>query len=93
MGAMMESNTTDMFQPVSEPTTEVYSVIKDVLLALEEKGYNPANQLVGYLMSGDPTYITSLNNARAKIAGVSRDELVEELVRAYMEHYHIGKDK
>ena len=52
--------------------------------ALSEKGYNPVNQIVGYIMSGDPTYITSHNNARSLIMKVERDELVEELLKEYI---------
>ena len=52
--------------------------------ALKEKGYNPVNQLVGYIMSGDPTYITSHNGARSLIMKIERDELVEELLAAYI---------
>jgi uncharacterized protein (UPF0297 family) len=62
---------------------------RDTLLAvydaMREKGYDPVNQIVGYLLSGDPTYITSYNNARYLISRVERDELVEELVRSYIE--------
>jgi uncharacterized protein (UPF0297 family) len=53
--------------------------------ALKEKGYNPVNQIVGYIMSGDPTYITSHNNARSMIMKAERDELVEEMLIAYIE--------
>ena len=55
-----------------------------MLEALTEKGYNPVNQIVGYIMSGDPTYITSYKNARSKIMKVERDELVEEMLRQYI---------
>ena len=62
---------------------------RDTLLsvydAMREKGYDPVNQIVGYLLSGDPTYITSHNNARYLISRIERDELLEELVRAYVE--------
>ena len=62
---------------------------KDTLISvydsMREKGYDPVNQIVGYLLSGDPTYITSHNNARYLISRVERDELLEELVRAYVE--------
>ena len=72
--------------------TQHYSIPKEELLtteqifsrvhkALAEKGYDPVNQIVGYIMSGDPTYITSHNNARGIIAKVERDELIEEAVR------------
>ena len=57
-----------------------------VYKALKEKGYNPVNQIVGYIMSGDPTYITSHNNARSLIMKVERDELVEEVLKTYIEN-------
>ncbi|MEA5059210.1 MAG: IreB family regulatory phosphoprotein [Clostridia bacterium] len=60
-------------------------VIMQVYTAMEEKGYDPVNQIVGYLISGDPTYITSYNNARYLIRMLERDELLEELVRFYVE--------
>mgnify|MGYP002663107597 CR=1 FL=1 len=63
-------------------------VVKCVYEALKEKGYNPVNQLVGYILSGDPTYITSHNGARNLIRQVERDELLEEMVKNY-----IGLDK
>jgi uncharacterized protein (UPF0297 family) len=59
-------------------------VLSTVYEALQEKGYNPINQIVGYLISGDPAYIPRHNNARAIIGRLERDELIEELVRAYM---------
>ena len=61
------------------------SILDDVYAALKEKGYNPVTQIVGYIMSGDPSYITSHNNARALIRKIERDELLEELVKAYAE--------
>lgn len=63
----------------------VSEVILRVYQALVERGYNPVNQIVGYIMSGDPTYITSLNNARSLIMKVERDEILEELMRNYVE--------
>jgi uncharacterized protein (UPF0297 family) len=64
---------------------------KDILLyvynALEEKGYNPVNQLVGYLITGDPTYITTFNEARTMIKKIERDEILEELVTHYIDSY------
>ena len=64
--------------------------IKDILLnvyaALQEKGYDPVNQIVGYILSGDPTYITGYNNARNLIRRVERDEILEELVKCYIEN-------
>ena len=62
----------------------VSEVILRVYQALVERGYNPVNQIVGYIMSGDPTYITSHKNARALIMKVERDELVEEMLKAYI---------
>lgn len=61
-------------------------VIRDVCRAMAGKGYNPINQLVGYLLSGDPAYVTSHNDARNKIRKLERDEVLEELVRAYLAH-------
>ena len=63
----------------------VSEVILRVYQALVERGYNPVNQIVGYIMSGDPTYITSHNNARSLIMKVERDEIHEELMRNYVE--------
>ncbi|MDI6600722.1 MAG: IreB family regulatory phosphoprotein [Thermoanaerobacteraceae bacterium] len=60
-------------------------ILKEVYNALKEKGYNPVNQIVGYLLSGDPTYITSYKNARGLIKKLERDELVEELVKYYLQ--------
>ena len=60
-------------------------VIAIVYKALSEKGYNPVNQIVGYIMSGDPTYITSHNNARSLIMKVERDEIVEEVLKEYID--------
>ena len=63
-------------------TTE--EVLKSVYNALEEKGYNPIDQMVGYILSGDPSYITSHNNARNIIRHIERDDLVEDLLRNYL---------
>ena len=59
-------------------------ILKEVYKALEEKGYNPINQIVGYILSGDPTYITSHNNARNLIRQIERDELLEKMVKSYI---------
>jgi uncharacterized protein (UPF0297 family) len=64
--------------------TPVRRVLNEVIAALAEKGYNPVNQLVGYLLSGDPTFITSHRNARNTIRRVERDEIIEELVKSYL---------
>ena len=63
---------------------DVSDVLRDVYFALVEKGYNPINQIVGYIMSGDPTYITSHKNARSLIMKVERDEILEELMASYI---------
>jgi len=69
-----------------EPESEIKTVLKEVYEALNEKGYNPNYQIVGYILSGDPTYITSHKNARTKIGRIERDALMEELVKDYVEH-------
>ena len=61
-------------------------IIHHVCNAMEEKGYNPINQLVGYLLSGDPAYVTSHKDARNQIRSLERDEILEELVRSYLEN-------
>jgi len=76
---------TMMFQVKAEDYNEVRETLIKVYEALEEKGYNPINQIVGYLLSGDPAYITSHNNARSMIRKIERDELIEELVRHYLQ--------
>lgn len=78
------SNNTQYFKEVQEPKIEVGQVLEYVYKALSEKGYNPVNQIVGYIMSGDPTYITSHNNARVMIMKVERDELIEEALHYYI---------
>lgn len=75
---------TQFFKVETEPEISVKEVLADVYHALTEKGYNPVNQIVGYIMSGDPTYITSFKNARSLIMKVERDELVEEMLKEYI---------
>lgn len=79
-------NNTQFFTVQTEPELQVSDVLEIVYKALKEKGYNPVNQIVGYIMSGDPTYITSHNNARSLIMKVERDELVEEVLKTYIEN-------
>ena len=74
---MSKIDSTQNFKVVSESENRVGDILKQVYQAMTEKGYNPVNQIVGYIMSGDPTYITSHNNARSLIMKVERDELVE----------------
>jgi uncharacterized protein (UPF0297 family) len=76
---------TMMFRVVTEENVSANEVLHSVYEALKEKGYNPINQIVGYLLSGDPAYITSHKNARALIRKLERDEILEELVRSYLE--------
>ena len=79
-------NNTQFFTVQKEPELQVSDVLEIVYKALKEKGYNPVNQIVVYIMSGDPTYITSHNNARSLIMKVERDELVEEVLKTYIEN-------
>ena len=71
---------------IHESNIEVTDILEQVYEALSEKGYNPVNQIVGYIMSGDPTYITSHKGARSMIMKVERDELVEELLKEYIKN-------
>lgn len=75
---------TQQFKPVSDSANTADKILRRVYLALRTKGYDPITQIVGYLMSGDPTYITSYDNARSLICRVERDEIIEELVRFYV---------
>jgi uncharacterized protein (UPF0297 family) len=76
---------TIMFRTKNEDNSPPRQVLEAVYQALTEKGYHPVNQIVGYLLSGDPAYITSHQNARALIRKLDRDDLLEELVRSYLE--------
>ena len=82
---MQNLRNTQYFKVEKEPELQVKDVLKVVFEAMREKGYNPVNQIVGYIMSGDPTYITSHNNARSLIMKVERDELVEEILKSYID--------
>ena len=82
---MADLQRTQSFVTVQEKKIEVREVLERVYQALTEKGYNPVNQIVGYIMSGDPTYITSYAGARNLISKVERDEILEELMKVYME--------
>ena len=81
----MGRNNTQFFHVVKEQEYDVASILKDVYEALTEKGYNPVSQIVGYIMSGDPTYITSHKNARSLIMKVERDEILEVLFENYID--------
>ncbi|MCO1600111.1 IreB family regulatory phosphoprotein [Desulfosporosinus nitroreducens] len=76
---------TMMFKAVGDETISAHDILQKVYAALQEKGYDPINQMVGYLMSGDPVYITSHNQARSMIRKLERFELIEELVRTYLQ--------
>ena len=84
----MEFDKTMSFSVEREQNGRCKEILKEVYEALVEKGYNPINQIVGYILSGDPTYITSHNDARNKIRDIERDELLEKMVK-----YYIGIDE
>ena len=84
-GTMKKLENTQYFKIQSDQELKVGDVLQLVYQAMTEKGYDPVNQIVGYIMSGDPTYITSHNGARSLIMKVERDELVEELLRVYVD--------
>ena len=72
------------FSLKDERENEMGDILNQVYQAMTEKGYNPVNQIVGYIMSGDPTYITSHNNARSLIRHIDRDELLQAMVKTYL---------
>ncbi len=80
----MEFDKTMNYEVEKIQNAKTREILKEVYVALAEKGYNPINQLVGYILSGDPTYITSYNDARNKIRTIERDELLEKMVKAYI---------
>ena len=85
---MGEIGQTQFFKVDVEKEISVKIILEMVFEAMKEKGYDPVNQIVGYIMSGDPTYITSHNNARSMIQKVERDELVEELLTEYIKKHN-----
>ena len=78
------TDSTIKFTVPGEDKQNMRKVLRNVFDALNEKGYNPINQIVGYLLTEDPTYITNYNNARTNICKLDRDELLHELVRCYL---------
>ncbi len=80
----MISDKTMNFKVERDKNVKAKEILKEVYEALVEKGYNPINQIVGYILSGDPTYITSHNNARNLIRMIERDELLEKMVKNYI---------
>ena len=83
---MNRISNTQFFQVENGPQIQAKDLLEIVYQALREKGYNPVSQMVGYIMSGDPTYITSHNGARSLIMIMERDELVEEMLKTYIIH-------
>ena len=86
--ANADLGSTQFFQDQPEPVNGVQRILSVVYEALSEKGYDPVNQIVGYIMSGDPTYVTNYKGARSLIMKVERDELVEEIMRSYIRANH-----
>ena len=80
----MDFDKTMFFKVEKNKDIDTKQILKDVYEALVEKGYNPINQMVGYILSGDPTYITSYKDARSKIRTIERDELLEKMVQKYI---------
>ena len=85
----MNNESTQNIVPTKDATVDVREIIGEVYDALTEKGYNPVSQVVGYIMSGDPTYITSYKNARSLIMKVERDEIIEVLLEDYIKNNHV----
>ena len=81
----MNSDETVSFNLEREENTKTKEILKEVYNDLKQKGYNPINQIVGYILSGDPTYITSHNGARNLIRKIERDELLEKMVKEYID--------
>ena len=80
----MQNDRTMTFSIVDEKNLSIKDTLRKVYDALSEKGYNPVNQIVGYILSEDPTYITTHNNARSLIRRIDRDELLQELVKSFL---------
>ena len=85
----VDMNGTTRFVRFSDGQEEPSLILSHVYSALEAKGYDPVTQLVGFILTGDPTYITSYNNARSLVSRVERDELLEEFVRFYVAKNHL----
>jgi uncharacterized protein (UPF0297 family) len=79
-----EMNNTTKMKPIAEGTETAHGILYHVFRALQDKGYDPISQIVGFILTGDPTYITSHNGARNLICRLERDEILEELVRYYV---------
>ncbi|HOJ09250.1 MAG TPA: IreB family regulatory phosphoprotein [Clostridiales bacterium] len=81
----MVNNETMMFNVDKDNADETHEILMTIYQALKERGYNPINQIVGYILSGDPTYITNHKNARSLVRKLERDELLEEVLKFYLE--------
>lgn len=80
----MDQNTT-VFSPQKDESKRVKEIMEQVVAALKDKGYEPVSQIIGYILSGDPTYITSHQNARALICKIERDDLLQEMIKKYLD--------
>ncbi len=80
----MSDSTTTIFSVYDDADSEIKQILTEVYSALKQKGYNPINQIVGYILSEDPTYITTYGGARTKICKVDRDDILQELVKNYL---------
>ena len=86
----MNDNNTMMFNVENEREQKVENVLMPVYQALTEKGYNPINQIVGYLISGDPAYVTSYKNARNMMGKLEREEILEDILEFYIKNNHLN---
>jgi uncharacterized protein (UPF0297 family) len=84
MGAINKNGRTQTFEAYHDENEEMRKILQTIYVALSEKGYNPVNQIVGYLLTEDPTYITNHKNARALVRRIDRDELLNVLVKYYL---------
>ncbi|NLW79626.1 MAG: IreB family regulatory phosphoprotein [Ruminococcaceae bacterium] len=80
----MSDSTTTIFSVYDDKDQEIKKILTEVYAALKQKGYNPINQIVGYILSEDPTYITTFGGARTKICKVDRDDILQTLVKSYL---------
>ena len=85
---MQDLSSTQYFKVHEAPELEIGDVLVIVYRPMQEKGYNPTNHIVAYIMSGDPTYTTTHTNARSLIMKIERDELVEEVLKDYVKRHH-----
>jgi len=83
---VLADNETMMFKVDKDNVNKAREILLSIYQALKEKGYNPINQIVGYILSGDPTYITNHKNARSLVRQLERDELLEEIIRFYLDN-------